>query len=178
MGVRSVIDSVYDHIVANKDSQTSVRNLAAKYTSQQIPISLKVDSFINDELRKLPGFYISISLPILNPINKNAINILYYQMCIVLTIAYMGGYDITLPEIRSFVYVCLLGSEANKAVSDLRYLTEEYPDVAWSHSIWRLEKRVKTNLIKNFAILPLHINKFDYEETVAIANNAKLAFIF
>ena len=90
----------------------------------------------------------------------------------------MGGYDITLPEIRAFVYVCLLGSEANKAVSDLRYLTEEYPDVAWSHSIWRLEKRVKTNLIKNFAILPLHINKFDYEETVAIANNAKLAFIF
>lgn len=106
---RTLIDKTYDRIIQELSGTNSVKNLASKYSSIEKNHDLEIDSLINEESRNVARQALIFNI------------MLYQQMRIVLAIAYIKGYDIKDPDIRVFVYLCLLGNKADE-VDDITTL--------------------------------------------------------
>ena len=90
-----------------------VVELAEKYRRKSDNVDDAAMKLINAQLRSCTasGFITgrggSVTLPVALP--ANLVTVLYFQLRMIAGVAYMGGYDVFSPQVRSLSYMCLAG---------------------------------------------------------------------
>lgn len=109
-----VLDGIYLNVLngIGKNSP-SVEEFSEDYLKKEKSAELAAKKMINNQILKcttsgfITGFGGLIVLPITIPANVSSV--LYVQMRMIASCAYMAGYDLKSDQVQSFVYACLAG---------------------------------------------------------------------
>jgi hypothetical protein len=99
---------------------TSAEDLAAQYSAQHNDREVAIERLVSNQSCWITGSSLVLNLwgfvtmPVTLP--ANVVSAYMFQMRLVQTIAVLRGYDLTSDEVRSFVFVCLLGKHAAEAL--------------------------------------------------------------
>ena len=109
-----LLDDLYAQCVNGiKKVSPSIEDLADDYLNKNSNIEEAAKSFINFQIAKCTttGFITSlgglITLPIAIPADVGSV--LYVQMRMIATLAYMGGFDVDCDQVKTLIYACLAG---------------------------------------------------------------------
>lgn len=97
---------------------TPIEDLANDYINKHKDINKAAKSMLNHQVAKcttsgvVTGFGGILTLPFTVPANFSSV--LYVQMRMVACAAYMGGYDLTSDQVKTFIYACLAGVSLNQ----------------------------------------------------------------
>jgi hypothetical protein len=112
--IMKVLDSAYNNAINGLPGIDSVENLAKDFLNRSDNIDECIDSLIKWQTAKsatsgfITGIGGLITLPVTIP--ANLASVIFIQVRMVATIAYMRGYDLNDDRIKTFVYVCLAGN--------------------------------------------------------------------
>ena len=90
-----------------------VVELAEKYHRRSNSVDDAAMRLINSQLHKctasgfITGLGGIVTLPVALP--ANLVSVLYFQLRMIAGVAYLGGYDVFSPQVRSLTYMCLAG---------------------------------------------------------------------
>lgn len=112
-----VLDWAYEKSLNGLPGTLSAEELGEEYLNKNGRDAVKAcNSLINWQVAKcttsgfLTGLGGIIILPVTIPANISSV--IYVQMRMIASIAYIGGYDITSDPVKSLVYMCLTGNAA------------------------------------------------------------------
>lgn len=115
---QQALDSIYQKAVSGVPRITKpIPVLADEYLTRYGSIHTAVDKLIATQLAKcttssfLTGLGGLITLPVTLP--ADICSVLFVQIRMIASIAYIGGYDINDDQVQTFVYMCLAGISAN-----------------------------------------------------------------
>lgn len=120
--IMEVLDWAYDKAINGISGTESVFELANSYLSYDGTLSEKVDELIKWQKAKcftsgfITGLGGIITLPVAIPANISSV--LYVQIRMIATIAYMGGYDVKDDRVKTMVFACLCGDSAKGILKD------------------------------------------------------------
>lgn len=113
----SLLDSCYEKALEGIPMVSeSIEELSKDYMSKYPSKEKAIDKLIINQIAKcgtngfLTGLGGLITLPVTLP--ANITGVLYIQMRMIASIAYINGYDIKSDEVKTFVYLCLTGKSA------------------------------------------------------------------
>ncbi len=112
-----ILDKIYGYALNGLPNQKSVAELGDEYINKYKDINIAADKFINNQVAKCTtsGFLTNIggliTLPIAIPANISSV--LYIQMRMIATLAYMGGLNPYTDEVQTLCYVALTGKGAS-----------------------------------------------------------------
>lgn len=119
-----VLDWAYEKALNGLPGTSSAEELADEYLSKNGGNVIKAcDSLINWQVGKcatsgfLTGLGGIITLPVAIPANISSV--IYVQMRMIASIAYIGGYNIKEDSVKSLVYMCLTGNAAVEIAKDV-----------------------------------------------------------
>lgn len=121
--VLKMLDWAYNKALTGIGGVDSAIELANSYLSQDTSLEKQVDSLINWQVAKagtsgfITGFGGLATMPFTLP--ANIASVIYLQIRMIAAIAYMGGYDIRSDQVKSLIYVCMLGNGAKELLKDL-----------------------------------------------------------
>lgn len=109
-----VLDGIYLNVLNGLGKNSpSVEEFSEDYLKKEKSTELAAKKMINNQILKcttsgfITGFGGLIVLPITIPANVSSV--LYVQMRMIASCAYMAGYDLKSDQVQSFVYACLAG---------------------------------------------------------------------
>lgn len=155
-----VLDWAYEKSLNGLPGTLSTAELGDEYLNKNGGNVIKAcDSLINWQVGKcatsgfLTGLGGLITLPIAIPANISSV--IYVQMRMIATIAYIGGYDIKDDSVKSLVYMCLTGNAAAEIAKDVGIkigtkLTESAIRKISFETIKRINQAVGFRLITKF----------------------------
>lgn len=114
-----ILDKIYGYALNGLPGQKSVKELGDEYFNKYQDFNVASDRFINNQIAKCTtsGFLTNIggliTLPIAIPANISSV--IYIQMRMIATLAYLGGLDPSSDEVQTLCYIALTG----KGASDL-----------------------------------------------------------
>ena len=101
----------------------SVNELGDYYLSTCVTTEKAIEKLIDTQIQKctisgfLTGLGGAIVLPVTLPANVSSV--LYIQLRMIASIAYMNGYDVRHDEVKTMVYLCLVGSSVSDILKDV-----------------------------------------------------------
>lgn len=109
-----VLEKSYSAVAKGLPGVDSVQVSAEKYLSKYDSVENAAKAMIDSQVLKCSasGFLTSlgglVTLPVTLP--ANIASVLIMQLRMIVTLAYMGGYDIESDEVKTLSYACLLGN--------------------------------------------------------------------
>lgn len=194
-----ILDGVYSYAMNGLPGQKTVQQLGDEYTCRYTDIDLAADRFITNQITKCTtsGFLTNIgglmTLPVAIPANISSV--LYIQMRMIATLAYMGGLDPHSDEVQTLCYVALTGKGASDILKQagVKLGTKTTNNMVAKISgatLTRINQKVGTRFITKFGEKGIiNLGKgvpvvggfiggtFDYVTTKIIARTAKSMFI-
>lgn len=91
----------------------SIKDLAKDYLNKEKDNKKAAEALIKNQILKcatsgfITGFGGVITLPVTLP--ANITSVLYVQIRMIASVAYLAGYDLTSDQVKTFVYACLAG---------------------------------------------------------------------
>ena len=117
--INEVLKNSYEKAIRGLPGMKTAEEIAEEYLAKYPNTELAVKKLVNAQLAKcstsgfITGLGGLITLPVAIP--ANIASVLYVQLRMIASIAYMGGYDASDDEVRTLAYVCL----ANKSVAEV-----------------------------------------------------------
>ena len=118
-GIMELLKMLYDQSITGIEKVSPpVEVLANNYLDKYDDLDSAAKSFVNYQVVKcttsgfLTGLGGLITLPVSIPANIGSV--LYVQMRMIATLAYMGGYDTKSDQVQTLVYTCLAGISIDK----------------------------------------------------------------
>lgn len=114
--ITEILDWSYDKAINGLPGMETVEELAQNYLRKSRTVDEAIDRFIDWQTAKcattgfLTGLGGLITLPVAIPANVGSV--IYIQTRMVATIAYMKGYNIKDDQVRTFVYLALIGQSS------------------------------------------------------------------
>ena len=110
----NTLDALYDKVLKGlpPKRETAVA-MAERYLRKNHSVDDAAMDLINDQLGRCTatGFVLGLggllTMPVTIP--ANIAGVLYFQLRMIAGLAYMGGYDVCSPQVRTLTYVCLAG---------------------------------------------------------------------
>ncbi|MGL4391679.1 MAG: EcsC family protein, partial [Carnobacterium maltaromaticum] len=113
--VLSLLDWAYGKIIdGSMPGMTSAESLAQDYLTKHKTVKKSAQALIRMQNGKsmTTGFVTNLggllTLPVAMPANISAVLLIQLQM--IAALAVMGGYDLKSDQVRTFVYLCLVGT--------------------------------------------------------------------
>ncbi len=112
-----ILDKIYGYALNGLPNQKSVVELGDEYINKYNDLNIAAEKFINNQIAKCTtsGFLTNIggliTLPIAIPANISSV--LYIQMRMIATLAYLGGLNPHSDEVQTLCYVALTGKGAS-----------------------------------------------------------------
>lgn len=193
------LKKLYNYSLEGLPNSKPVRVLGDEYLQRYEDVQLASKKFVNSQIRKCTtsGFLTSlggfITLPI--GLSANLASVLYFQIRMIATLAYMGGFDPDSEEVQTMVYIALSGKGASKFLkkagvkTGMKVSYKMLTNLSRA-TLMRINRRIglrflakfgstgMINLGKGIPILGGFIGgTFDYVTTKIVANNAYRMFI-
>jgi hypothetical protein len=157
--IRKALDWSYDKAVNGVAGLDSVQELAESYLKKHANVDDAIKSLVRWQITKattsgfltgLPGL---IAMPATLP--ANITSVLYIQIRMIATIAYMKGYDIKSGQVKTLVYVCLVGNGAIEllkvaGITIGKKLTQQFIKNISTQVIKEINKKVGFRLLTKF----------------------------
>lgn len=116
-----ILDSLYNNAINGLGKVSpSIEDFAKDYLDKEKNASIAAKNMINNQVIKcttsgfITGFGGLITLPVTIPANISSV--LYVQMRMIATVAYMAGYDLKQDQVQTLVYACLAGISITEIV--------------------------------------------------------------
>lgn len=116
-----LLDALYENVLNGLGKNSpSVEEFSEDYLRKEKTPSIAAKKMINNQILKcttsgfISGFGGLITLPITIPANVSSV--LYVQMRMIASCAYMAGYDLKSDQVQTFVYACLAGVSVSEVV--------------------------------------------------------------
>lgn len=116
-----LLDALYENVLNGLGKNSpSVEEFSEDYLKKEKTPSIAAKKMINNQILKcttsgfISGFGGLITLPITIPANVSSV--LYVQMRMIASCAYMAGYDLKSDQVQTFVYACLAGVSVSEVV--------------------------------------------------------------
>lgn len=194
-----IMDWAYDKAVGGMPGLESAQQLAEDFLKEEGTLSQKANKLIRWQNAKagMSGFMTGIggllAMPFTIPANIGSV--IYIQIRMVSAIAYMGGYDLKDPRVKSLVFLCIAGNAGKDILKNIGIAwTEKVITNALNHitkeAIIKINKAVGFKLVAQFGgkgfinlskIVPLVGGivgaTFDAVTTNAMGNFARKVFI-
>ena len=112
----NLLESSYEASINGLPGSETVEELAKQYLSKHPEKNEAIKKFVEMQILKcstsgfLSGLGGIITMPVTIP--ANIASVIYVQMRMIATIAYMNGYDIRDDAVKTLIYVCLCGNGA------------------------------------------------------------------
>ncbi|NYE60986.1 uncharacterized protein (DUF697 family) [Duganella sp. 1224] len=157
--IMAALDWAYDKAVNGVAGLDSADELANDYLKQDGTLEDQVNSLIRWQNTKagtsgfLSGLGGVLTMPITIP--ANITSVMYVQIRMIAAIAKMGGHDLQQDQVKSLVYVCLLGNGAKDVLKDIgivvgRKLTENAIKNISGKTITAINQKVGFRLLTKF----------------------------
>ncbi|MRW85343.1 EcsC family protein [Pseudoduganella sp. FT26W] len=157
--IMAALDWAYDKAVNGVAGLDSADELANDYLKQDGTLEDQVNSLIRWQNTKagtsgfLSGLGGLLTMPITIP--ANITSVMYVQIRMIAAIARMGGHDLQQDQVKSLVYVCLLGNGAKDVLKDIgivvgRKLTENAIKNISGKTITAINQKVGFRLLTKF----------------------------
>ncbi len=197
--IMKLLDSAYEASLNGLPGFDSSEELAESYLRSSNSIEVASDKLVRWQLAKcgtsgfISGLGGILTLPVTVPVNMASV--IYVQMRMIASIAYMGGYDIYDDRVKSLVYMCLCGTSAADIAKDMgiqigKKLSESFIKKIPGNVVVKINQKVGFRLLTKFGekgiinlgkMIPLAGGiigaGFDIGSTKVIANIAKKTFI-
>lgn len=124
-----LLNWMYSKAISGLGGVDSAYQLAADYMNTEGTLDQKVDRLIKWQVTKsgtngfITGFGGFILMPIALP--ANIVGVMYIQIRMIAAIAHMGGYDIQSDQVKSLVYISMVGNGAKEILKDIGIKTGE-----------------------------------------------------
>ena len=112
--IMELLDSLYEKCIQGIPKVSlPISQLASDYINKSPDIETAAKSFVNYQIAKcttsgfITGLGGIITLPVAIPANIGSV--MYVQMRMIATLAYMGGYDTSSDQVQTLIYACLAG---------------------------------------------------------------------
>lgn len=112
--ILKTLDTVYAKVLEGiPPKKEAIVPLAERYLQKSGSVDEAAMALINNHLNKCTatGFVMGlgglVTMPVTIP--ANIAGVLYFQLRMIAGVAYMGGYDVFSPQVRTMTYVCLAG---------------------------------------------------------------------
>lgn len=118
-----VLDSIYDNVLLGLPGTETIFELSEAYLKEHVELKAAAESLIRWQTAKcgisgfLSGIGGALAMPLALPADLAATY--YVQMRMVAAIAHMTGHDVRSEQVKTFIYSCLLGSEAKDALKEV-----------------------------------------------------------
>lgn len=119
--VMKILDSLYNNALNGLGKASpSIEDFATDYLDKEQNPSIAARNMINNQIIKcttsgfITGFGGIITLPITIPANISSV--LYVQIRMIATTAFMAGYDLKSDQVQTLVYACLAGISISEIV--------------------------------------------------------------
>jgi uncharacterized protein (DUF697 family) len=157
--IMAALDWAYDKAVNGVAGLDSADELANDYLKQDGTLEDQVNSLIRWQNTKagtsgfLSGLGGVLTMPITIP--ANITSVMYVQIRMIAAIAKMGGHDLQQDQVKSLVYVCLLGNGAKDVLKEIgivvgRKLTENAIKNISGKTITAINQKVGFRLLTKF----------------------------
>ena len=196
----ALLDRLYDQVINGVQKVSPpIHVLAQDYMEKNTDVKAAAKSFIDYQIAKcttsgfITGLGGILTLPVAIPANVGSV--LYVQMRMIATLAYMGGYDTNSDQVQTLVYACLAGISLDQILKQLgikignkvaHNMISKIPGKA----LTKINQKVGFRLITKFGTKGvLNLGKalplvggvigggFDFVETKAIASRSYSLFI-
>ncbi|MGX7417523.1 EcsC family protein [Carnobacterium gallinarum] len=156
----NLLDWAYEKVLnGTLPGMVSAEKLAQDYLAKHQTVEKSAAALIRTQNSKsmATGFATNlgglITLPISIPANISTVILIQLQM--IAAIAVMGGYDLKSDQVRSFVYLCLLGTSMTEVVKSTGVRVGNQAALAGIHkiptaTIIRLNQKVGFKLVTKF----------------------------
>ena len=121
--VMATLDSIYEQMnIGIGKVSASVEEMADDYLEKSKSNEEAAKKLINNQVMKcttsgfITGFGGIITLPIAIPANIGSV--LYVQMRMIASVAYLAGYDLSSDQVQTLVYACLAGVSVNMVLKN------------------------------------------------------------
>jgi len=157
--ITKVLDWAYSKAITGFMGAESAYELGNSYLQSKGDLSQQVDSLIKWQVTKsaTSGFLTGIGGLAFMPFSvpANVASVIYLQIRMITAIAYMGGHDIQSDQVKSMVYVSMVGNGAKEILKDLGIKAGEkaMTHLAQSASLKMINiinEKTSTNLLKEF----------------------------
>lgn len=112
--ILKALDTLYEKVLEGiPPKKEAVVPMAERFLKKNASVDEAAMALINNHLNKCTatGFLMGlgglVTLPVTLP--ANIAGVLYFQLRMIAGVAYMGGYDVFSPQVRTMTYVCLAG---------------------------------------------------------------------
>lgn len=112
--ILKTLDTVYAKVLEGiPPKKEAIVPMAERYLRKNGSVDEAAMALINSHLNKCTatGFVMGlgglVTMPVTIP--ANIAGVLYFQLRMIAGVAYMGGYDVFSPQVRTLTYVCLAG---------------------------------------------------------------------
>lgn len=158
--IAGLLDWAYEKVVnGTLPGVDSAESLAQDYLKKHSTVKKSAEALIRTQNSKsmATGFVTNlggvITLPVSIPANISTVILIQMQM--IAAVAVMGGYDLKSDQVRSFVYLCLLGTSMTEAVKSTGIKVGNQAVLAGVHKIpqatlLRLNQKVGFKLVTKF----------------------------
>lgn len=194
-----MLDALYGYGLSGLPGQKTVYELGEEYLNRYDDLDKASNKFINNQILKCTtsGFLTNIggliTLPVAIP--ANITSVIYIQLRMIATLAYMGGLNPSDDEVQTLCYVGLLGKGASDVLKQMGIrvgtrLTNNMITKISGASLIKINKAVGMRLITKFGEKGvINLGKgvpvvggfigggFDFATTKAIAKASKNIFI-
>lgn len=136
-GMENLLDTCYKKAVEGLPTSKSCIKLGEEYLNTYATPLIAAEKLIRNQIAKcgtsgfVTGLGGMITLPVAIP--ANIASVIYIQLRMIATVAYIGGYDPNTDEVQTLAYLCLTGSAMS--------------DIAKSAGI-KVGEKISINLIK------------------------------
>lgn len=117
--INEILKNAYEKAVTGIPGMKTASEVADEYLSKYPDKEVAIKKLVNTQLAKcstsgfLTGLGGLITLPVAIPANIGSV--IYVQLRMIASIAYIGGFDPTDDEVQTLAYICL----ANKSVAEI-----------------------------------------------------------
>ncbi len=112
--ILKTLDTLYDKVLQGMPpKREGAVAMAERYLKKNGSVDDAALDLITDHINKCTatGFFLGlgglVTMPVTIP--ANIAGVLYFQLRMIAGVAYMGGYDVYSPQVRTLTYVCLAG---------------------------------------------------------------------
>lgn len=121
--ISKTLDWAYSKAIVGFTGIDSAYDLGNSYLSQEGTLEQQVDSLIKWQVAKAAtsGFVTGLGGVMIMPLTvpANIASVIYVQIRMITTIAYMGGHDIHDDRVKSLVYISMAGNGAKELLKDM-----------------------------------------------------------
>lgn len=150
-----LLNWIYGRAISGFGGVDSAYDLANDYLKGNGTLEQKVDQLIKWQVTKaasngvLTGLGGITLMPVTLPVN--IVGVLYVQIRMISAIAYMGGHDLKSDQVRTLVFIAMIGNGAKEVLKDLGIKTgekilTEFLKTASSKTLTSINEKIGTSI--------------------------------